>query len=229
MLSVEGVSADYGKSRVLESIDLTIDPGESVTLLGRNGVGKTTLLRTIVGLHPAAAGKIAFAGENVTRSPAYLRARKGIGYVPQGRGIFPHLTVSENLRLGAAAARQGPIPDHVYDLFPVLSRLSQRKGGVLSGGEQQQLAIARAMVSQPRLLILDEPTEGIQPSIVQQIEETLREIRGRLKVAILLVEQYLDFAWSIADRFYVMRRGRIVEQGSPRDSDPTGIHHLLGV
>lgn len=229
MLSVEGVSAAYGKSRVLESIDLTIAPGESVTLLGRNGVGKTTLLRTIVGLHPAAAGKIAFSGENVTRSPAYLRARKGIGYVPQGRGIFPHLTVEENLRLGAAAARQGAIPDHVYELFPVLRRLSQRKGGVLSGGEQQQLAIARALVSQPRLLILDEPTEGIQPSIVQQIEETLREIHGRLQVAILLVEQYLDFAWSIADRFYVMRRGRIVEQGSPRDSDPTGIHHLLGV
>ena len=233
MLELKEISAAYGKSRVLEAIHLSVSEGESVTLLGRNGVGKTTLLRTIVGHHPVSEGTITFLGEDVTNRPAYLRARKGISYVPQGRGIFPHLTVEENLRLGIAASskskNEDSIPAHIYELFPVLSRVGQRKGGVLSGGEQQQLAIARAMVSQPRLIILDEPTEGIQPSIVQQIEETLREIRLRLKVAILLVEQYLDFAWSIADRFYVMRRGCIVQEGNPRESDPASVHHLLSV
>jgi urea transport system ATP-binding protein len=233
MLEMKDISAAYGKSRVLEEINLSVHEGESVTLLGRNGVGKTTLLRTIVGHHPVSEGTITFLGEDVTNKPAYLRARRGIGYVPQGRGIFPHLTVDENLRLGVAASSKAKgedvIPAHIFELFPVLRRVGQRKGGVLSGGEQQQLAIARAIVSQPRLLILDEPTEGIQPSIVQQIEETLREIRGRLKVAILLVEQYLDFAWSIADRFYVMRRGHIVQEGNPRESDPASVHHLLRV
>lgn len=233
MLEMKDISAAYGKSRVLEEINLSVHEGESVTLLGRNGVGKTTLLRTIVGHHPVSEGTITFLGADVTHKPAYLRARKGIGYVPQGRGIFPHLTVDENLRLGIAAASKAKgedaIPAHIFELFPVLKRVAQRKGGVLSGGEQQQLAIARAMVSEPRLLILDEPTEGIQPSIVQQIEETLREIRTRLKVAILLVEQYLDFAWSIADRFYVVRRGRIVLEGNPRESNPASVHHLLSI
>jgi len=234
MLSVEGVSAAYGKSPVLDSIHMKINPGESVTLLGRNGVGKSTLLRTIVGHHPVSQGSITFCGKDVTRSPSYLRARQGIGYVPQGRGIFPHLTVEENLRLGTAAGghnRSGKedIPKHIYELFPVLNRVSQRKGGVLSGGEQQQLAIARAMVSQPKLLILDEPTEGIQPSIVQQIEETLIAVRNQLKISILLVEQYLDFAWAIGDKFYVMRRGQIVATGNPRESDPSSVHHLLSV
>jgi len=233
LLSLTNVSAAYGKSRVLNGIHLSVAAGESVSLLGRNGVGKTTLLRTIVGHHPAASGSISFFDEEVTHQPAYRRARRGIGYVPQGRGIFPHLTVDENLRLGAAASPREMgaelVPEYVFELFPVLRRVGQRKGGVLSGGEQQQLAIARAMVSQPKLLILDEPTEGIQPSIVQQIEESLREIRARLKVAILLVEQYLDFAWSIADRFYVMRRGQIVLEGDPRESDPSSVHHLLSV
>ena len=233
MLSLNAVSAAYGKSPVLRGVDLTVGPGESVSLLGRNGVGKTTLLRTIVGHHPATSGSIVFLGDDVTAQPAFKRARRGIGYVPQGRGIFPHLTVDENLRLGAAGSLKSPaadsIPSWIFELFPVLRRVGQRKGGVLSGGEQQQLAIARALIAQPKLLILDEPTEGIQPSIVQQIEESLREIRTRLKVAILLVEQYLDFAWSIADRFYVMRRGQIVLEGDPRESDPSSVHHLLSV
>lgn len=229
MLKVEAVSASYGKSPVLDSIDMSIAPGESVTLLGRNGVGKSTLLRTIVGHHPVTGGSISFFGEDVTRSPSYRRARQGIAYVPQGRGIFPHLTVDENLHLGAAAGAGEGVPDHIFELFPVLRRVGQRKGGVLSGGEQQQLAIARAMVSKPKLLILDEPTEGIQPSIVQQIEETLIEVRKQLKIGILLVEQYLDFAWSIGDKFYVMRRGQIVATGDPRESDPSSVQHLLTV
>jgi urea transport system ATP-binding protein len=229
MLKVEAVSASYGKSPVLDSIDMSIAPGESVTLLGRNGVGKSTLLRTIVGHHPVTGGSISFFGEDVTRSPSYRRARQGIAYVPQGRGIFPHLTVDENLHLGAAAGAGEGVPDHIFELFPVLRRVGQRKGGVLSGGEQQQLAIARAMVSKPKLLILDEPTEGIQPSIVQQIEETLIEVRKQLKIGILLVEQYLDFAWSIGDKFYVMRRGQIVATGNPRESDPSSVQHLLTV
>jgi len=229
MLEVQGLSASYGKSPVLDSIDISIGPGESVTLLGRNGVGKSTLLRTIMGLQPATSGSISFLGEDVTRSPSYRRARRGIAYVPQGRGIFPHLTVDENLRLGAAAGAEEGVPDHIFELFPVLRCVGQRKGGVLSGGEQQQLAIARAMVSKPKLLILDEPTEGIQPSIVQQIEETLIEVRTKLKIGILLVEQYLDFAWSIGDKFYVMRRGQIVATGNPRESHPSSVHHLLTV
>jgi urea transport system ATP-binding protein len=235
MLSIQGVSASYGKSPVLDSIDMSIAPAEAVTLLGRNGVGKSTLLRTIVGLHPATKGSIAFLDKDVTQYPSYQRARLGIGYVPQGRGIFPHLSVEENLHLGRAAAGKNgysgkeDIPDYIYELFPVLRRVSQRKGGVLSGGEQQQLAIARALVAKPKLLILDEPTEGIQPSIVQQIEETLIEVRHKLKIGILLVEQYLDFAWTIGDKFYVMRRGQIVASGNPRDSDPSSVHHLLSV
>ncbi len=235
MLALEGVCAGYGQSRVLEAVGVTVGEGEAVTLLGRNGVGKTTLLRTLVGLHPAEQGIITFCGEDITDLPAYKRARKGIGYVPQGRGIFPHLTVEENLRTGFASligrgkAQQEEIPGYIYELFPLLTRVAARKGGVLSGGEQQQLALARALVAQPKLLILDEPTEGIQPSIVQQIEEALREIRTRLKIAILLVEQYLDFAWSIADRFYVMRGGRMIDEGNPRERDQGSVIHWLNV
>lgn len=235
MVTLEGVCAAYGESPVLYNIDLQVEPGQAVTLLGRNGAGKTTLLRTIVGLHPVSGGKISFEGQEIQSLPPHERSRRGIGYVPQGRGIFPHLTVEENLRMGFAAlagrggAGERRIPNHVYELFPDLERLRGRKGGVLSGGEQQQLAIGRALVTRPKLLVLDEPTEGIQPSIVRQIEQAIDNVRIELKIAVLLVEQYLDFAWALADRFYVMRSGRVVERGCTKGRSAETVAHLLKV
>ena len=233
MLALERVTAAYGMSPVLYDIDLRAAGAETTSLLGRNGVGKTTLLRTIVGLHPVLAGKIVFDGQDITKMKAFERARRGIGYVPQGRGIFPHLTVEENLRVAFAAfssrdAKEYSVPSYVYELFPILQKLRNRQGGLLSGGEQQQLAIGRALVTRPKLLIFDEPTEGIQPSIVQQIEEAIRRIQTELKVSILLVE-HLDFVWSIADQFYVMRKGRIVDEGSPRTREAESVVPLLSV
>lgn len=235
MLELNDVSAAYGMSHVLYGIDMTIGKAETVTLLGRNGAGKTTLLRTIVGVHEHSGGKISFDGADLTDCATYERARRGIGYVPQGRGIFPHFTVEENLRMGFSAVagrgnrRATSVPEYIYDLFPVLKALRTRNGGVLSGGEQQQLAIARALVTQPKLLILDEPTEGIQPSIVQQIYSAIQSIQKELKISILLVEQFLDFVWTIADRFYVLRRGGIADQGSTRERGQDSIVHLLTV
>jgi len=234
LLALEGVGAAYGMSQVLSDIGLTVAAGEAVALLGRNGVGKTTLLRTIVGLHAANSGRIGFGTDEIARLPAYRRARLGIGYVPQGRGIFPQLTVEENLSVGASAlgGRKPSVAADVaplYDLFPTLARLRARKGGVLSGGEQQQLALARALIGKPRLLLLDEPTEGIQPSIVQEIERVLGAIRNELGVALLLVEQHLDFAWSIASRYYVMQRGTVVRTGTTAHEQPDDIAPLLSV
>jgi urea transport system ATP-binding protein len=239
MLRLERVDAAYGKSQVLWGVNLEVRPGEAVALLGRNGVGKSTLLRTIVGLHRAAGGRVLIGDESegggyrdVTRAPAHLRARLGIGYVPQGRDIFPHLTVLENLQVGLAALPSGTpahLPEQVFELFPALKNMLQRKGGVLSGGQQQQLAIARALVGRPRLLLLDEPTEGIQPSIILEIEEALTRIRRELNVAVLLVEQYLEFAWGFASSFFVMQKGRIVAQGRTGDSEPDVVGRLLSI
>ena len=233
MLRVDQLDATYGLSRVLWGIDLAVAPGEAAALLGRNGVGKTTLLRTILGLHPRSAGRVFIGGDppvDVTDLPAYQRARLGVGYVPQGRHIFPHLTVEENLEVGLAAAPPGTrVPDLVYDLFPVLGEMRSRKGGVLSGGQQQQLAIGRALAARPRLLILDEPTEGVQPSIILQIEEALGRIRRELGVAVLLVEQYLELAWGFATTYFVMQKGRIVDHGRTAGGDAGAVSRLLGV
>jgi urea transport system ATP-binding protein len=234
LLALERVSAAYGQSRVLWDIDMVVPAGGAVALIGRNGVGKTTLLRTIVGVHPASGGRLTFGGADVTAMTAYQRARAGIGFVPQGRRVFPHLTVEENLMVGLSAMtgraeRHDAVPDYVFELFPKLTEIRARKAGVLSGGEQQQLAIGRALAGRPSLLLLDEPTEGIQPNIVQQIEDALRRIRAELGVTIVIVEQYLDFAWSFAEDYHVIQRGRIVRQGSTRAERAADVAHLVQI
>jgi urea transport system ATP-binding protein len=234
MLKLEHVSAAYGQSQVLWDVNLEIRDGEAVTLIGRNGVGKTTLLRTITGLHPVTSGLVRLNGEPVERAPAHARARGGLAYVPQGRGLFSHLTVHENLLMGLPALNgrqtaKRELPPLIYDLFPILHDMAGRKAGNLSGGQQQQVAIGRALVTQPRYLLLDEPTEGIQPSIVQEIEVALTRVRLELRVAVLLVEQYLDFAWAFADRYYVMQKGRVVETGLTADTPTRDVQRYLGV
>ncbi|BER91630.1 urea ABC transporter ATP-binding subunit UrtE [Atrimonas thermophila] len=235
MLSITGITVTYGKSPVLREVSLEVRREEAVAILGRNGVGKTTLLRTIMGLHPVIEGHIVFQDFDVTTAPAYRRARLGMAYVPQGRGIFPYLTVEENLKVafaalyGRSSRANERLLDYAFELFPALYEIRDRKGGNLSGGQQQQLAIARALVTAPRLLLLDEPTEGLQPSIVQQIREALSRIRYESKIGILIVEQRLDFAWIFADRYYVMHKGQIVDSGFTRDRDPGEIEAMLGV
>ena len=211
---------------------LTASAGKCTALLGRNGVGKTTLLKCIMGLLPATSGRVSFAGEDLGRLPPHRRAALGLGYVPQGREIFARLTVEENLFAGMAtlpAARAAAIPPFVFEMFPVLKQMLRRRGGDLSGGQQQQLAIARALVAEPRVLILDEPTEGIQPSIIKDIERVIRSLRARGNVAILLVEQYYDFAKSLADDYAVMSRGEIVARGEGRNMDADGVRRYLAV
>lgn len=230
MLSVESVDLYYGASRILRGVDLRAAIGEVTCVLGRNGVGKTSLLRAIVGRHPIGGGRILWRGRDISRRPAHARAAAGIAWVPQGREIFPLLTVEENLRTGFAALPRGrrEVPDRVFELFPVLRRMMNRRGGDLSGGQQQQLAIARALVMRPALLVLDEPTEGIQPSIVKDIEQVIGALRESGDMAILLVEQYLDFAQRLADRFAVLNRGEVVASGTPdRLSDDDVRRHLV--
>jgi urea transport system ATP-binding protein len=215
LLSVSALNQKYGGSHTLWDVDLVVPPGSRTCVMGRNGMGKTTLLKCIMGLLPASSGAISFEGADLRALPAEGRARLGIGYVPQGREIFPQLTVEENLRVGLGVRKETgkTIPAHIFELFPVLKKMLHRRGGDLSGGQQQQLAIGRALVLAPKLLILDEPTEGIQPNIIDQIGETLLKIKREGKISILLVEQYLDFCLQIGDSFYIMDRGAIVAEG----------------
>jgi urea transport system ATP-binding protein len=216
MLTVQGLSVGYGNSQILWDVHLHVPEGQVICLMGRNGVGKTTLLKSVMGLLSPQAGTIVFDAQEITRMRPEQRARLGIGYVPQGREIFAQLTVRENLHLGLLAqkASNGKVPDRVFQLFPVLPQMLDRKGGFLSGGQQQQLAIARALVTEPKLLLLDEPTEGIQPSIIQEIEAVIGRIKAQGNVTVLLVEQYLEFAWRLADAFYLMEKGAIVAHGA---------------
>ena len=214
MLSIESLDVAYSESQVLWGASLEVGAGELVCLMGRNGVGKTTLLKTAMGLLPARRGRVSFDGTAITGWSADRRARAGIGYVPQGREIFPHLTVEENLRMAILGCGRAAALDEPLDLFPALRPLLARKGGVLSGGEQQMLAIGRALLTKPKLLMLDEPTEGIQPSIILEIEGALRRIKRDLGLAVLLVEQYLDFAERLADKYVIMAKGAVVAAGS---------------
>jgi urea transport system ATP-binding protein len=214
MLAVKNIDVFYGESRILTHLNLSVGDGQVVCVMGRNGVGKTTLLKAIMGLLSPRHGAIELQGRDITAMPPYARARLGIGYVPQGREIFPTLSVRENLVLGAR--RKQPTPaslDYVLSLFPALGQMLGKRGGDLSGGQQQQLAIARALIADPALLLLDEPTEGIQPSIVQEIAEVLQRIKQEGRRSILFVEQYLDFARAICDRFYVMEKGVMALEG----------------
>jgi urea transport system ATP-binding protein len=217
MLEMNAINVYYGESRVLRDVDLKVGPGKLTALMGRNGVGKTTLLKSVIGLLPARSGSVSLGGQNLTALAPEMRARAGIAYVPQGREIFPKLTVEENLAMGLEA-RPGPRPkkipkEEVYDLFPFLAKMEKRMGGNLSGGQQQQLAIARALLGKPKVLLLDEPTEGIQPSIVEDIGRVLEGLKAQGDLAILLVEQFLEFAKSLADDYVILDRGSVVASG----------------
>ncbi|WP_094545664.1 urea ABC transporter ATP-binding subunit UrtE [Petroclostridium xylanilyticum] len=230
MLNVKNLSAYYDESLILKDINLRMNEGQVVCLLGRNGVGKTTFLKSIMGLVRTPNGSISFDGTEMIKMPTYKRALEGIGYVPQGRDIFPQLSVYENLLLGLERNKnKGTMDESIYELFPVLKTMLKRKGGDLSGGQQQQLAIARALVSNPKLLLLDEPTEGIQPSIIQEIARVIKKLKSNGKITMLIVEQYLEFVLEVADYFYVMDKGRIVMEGATKDVDPQEIQEKIAI
>jgi len=220
MLEVASVNQYYGEGHILRDVELSVPAGSCTCLMGRNGVGKTTLLKSIMGLLPVRSGKISFMGEDIAPRRAEVRARRGIGYVPQGRDVFPYLTVLENLTLAAVAAGNGKIPEQVFELFPVLKKMARRRGGDLSGGQQQQLAIGRALAIRPKLLVLDEPTEGIQPNIVAEIAAILTKLNRESGLTLLLVEQKLPFARKVATRFTIMDRGRAVAAGGIAELTP---------
>ena len=230
MLTVQNINQYYGGSHILRDVSLTATPGKVTVLLGRNGVGKTTLRKSLMGLVPIKSGSIQFDGKPIDKATPYDRARAGIGFVPQGREIFGRLTVEENLRMGLAyKSGSTPVPPHLYELFPVLKQMLKRRGGDLSGGQQQQLAIARALAPGPRLLILDEPTEGIQPSIIKDIGRVIRMLADQGEMAILLCEQYYDFAQELADEYLVMERGEVIARGPGSEMEAKGIRNLVAI
>lgn len=231
MLEVKQLSFAYGEVEALRDVSLQIPEGKIVSVMGRNGVGKTTLLRNLVGLEKAKTGSVTLAGADLTHAPAYQRASAGIGYVPQGRQIFPKLSVEENLKVGLSARsdRLKTIPEEIYELFPICKEMGRRNGGDLSGGQQQQLAIGRALAGNPKLLILDEPTEGIQPNIIQEIGRVLRLLVAEKGMTILLVEQFLDFVKEFSDLFYVMNRGQMVANGTTKELNEDIISDYLSV
>jgi len=232
MLQVKDLNQYYGGSHILRGLSFDTTPGEITCLLGRNGVGKTTLLKCLMGVIPVKSGTIHWQGKLINQRKPHQRVQQGIAYVPQGREIFPRLTVEENLLMGLSrfSGRQAKsVPEEIYDLFPVLREMKQRRGGDLSGGQQQQLAIGRALACKPQLLILDEPTEGIQPSVIKEIGVVIRGLASRGDMAILLVEQFYDFAAELADRYLVMSRGTIVQRGRGDEMEAQGVRHLVAI
>jgi urea transport system ATP-binding protein len=227
MLTIEGLKVGYGAGLVIRDLSLSVAAGESVAVLGRNGMGKTTLLKALIGMVAARAGSIRLGDAELVRAPSYARVAAGMGFVPQGRMIFPYLTVEENILTGMERLGTRAIPDLVFRCFPVLAEMRRRRGGNLSGGQQQQLAIARALVSQPRLLLLDEPTEGIQPSINKEIARTLKQLKTELGFALLVSEQALSFALEVADRFVVLEKGEILYEATAAALDLERVHRFL--
>jgi urea transport system ATP-binding protein len=229
MLHVTDLHVSYGQSEALHGIDLHAKKNETVAIMGRNGMGKTTLFKSLMGVLPTKSGSIQVDGQDVTKDESYLRVKKGLAYVPQGRMIFPTLTVLENIQTGLENTRDKKVPDEIYALFPVLFDMRNRKGGNLSGGQQQQLAIARALVTNPKVLLLDEPTEGIQPSIIKDIARALNEIRKMREITIIVSEQVLSFAMDVADRLFVIEGGRLVHESSRAGTDVARIRQFLSV
>jgi urea transport system ATP-binding protein len=230
MLEIKSVNQFYGGSHILRDVSLSARVGEITVVLGRNGVGKTTLLKSIMGVVPIRSGSIALDGDEIQTSASFDRVRRGIGFVPQGREIFGRLTVEDNLNMGLAYKRAGSkIPAELFELFPVLKQMLSRRGGDLSGGQQQQLAIARALAANPKLLILDEPTEGIQPSVIKDIGRVLRLLADRKTMAIVLVEQFYDFAAELADQYVVMERGAVIKTGRGEDMASDGVKQLMSI
>ena len=231
LLKLTDVSAGYGQTPVLVNVDMTVEKGDIACILGRNGMGKTTLLRSIIGLNKVIKGDIVFDADDITNIPTYKRSRYGIAFIPQGREIIPYLSVLDNLKLGLAASKKKlkNIPDEIFEFFPMLTQHLKRQGGLLSGGQQQQLAIARGLMCDPQIMLLDEPTEGIQPSIVQEIDATLKRINREKGITLLVVEQKIDFAKQLAQKFFIMEKGAIAAKGNTSDLTDSLVRRYLTV
>lgn len=229
MLNVEALNVYYGESHVIRNVSFGVKDGETVAIMGRNGMGKSTLLKSLIGMLPARAGRVTLSGSDVSRLPSYGRVAAGMGFVPQGRMIFPYLTVEENILTGMENVADKSVPKYIYEVFPVLDEMKGRRGGNLSGGQQQQLAIARALVSNPKVLILDEPTEGIQPSIIKDIARALNKLKGDRGFSLVVSEQVLSFAMEVADRFLIIEKGEFVYEETKETADQDKIHRYLTV